>query len=227
MIRSTSEYTQAMRSYGQYCSVARALDVVGDRWTLLIVRELLLQGACRYTDLRDGLPGIATNLLADRLRDLEAAGLIAREEARPPIATTLFRLTPRGEALRPAIDELGRWGLPLMVGGPEGNAFRTHWLSMPAHLFLTDRHPDRPPVTIEIRTVDEEPMYIETADGSVRTHRGAAEHPDAVLTGPPETIGRLLTGYIGLAKARRRGLKYEGDPKALDRVLPEMAASAH
>src|SRR3954452_4793893 len=101
-----------MRSYGQYCSVARALDVIGDRWTLLIVRELLLQGACRYTDLREGLPGIATNLLADRLRELEAAGLVDRQDAPPPIATTLFRLTPRGEALRPVIDELGRWGFP-------------------------------------------------------------------------------------------------------------------
>ena len=65
-----------MRTYGQYCSVAKALDVVGDRWTLLIIRELLLQGPCRYTDLKSGLPGIATNLLSDRLRDLEQAGLI-------------------------------------------------------------------------------------------------------------------------------------------------------
>jgi DNA-binding HxlR family transcriptional regulator len=214
-----------MRSYGQYCSVSRALDVIGDRWTLLIVRELLLQGPSRYTDLRDGLPGIATNLLADRLRDLEAAGLIVREEARPPIATALFRLTSRGEALRPVIDELGRWGLPLMVGGPEGDAFRTHWLSMPAQLSLTDRHPDEPPVTIEIRTGEQEPMYIETADGSIRTHRGASEHPDLVLTGPPNTIGRLLTGNIGLAKARRRGLKHEGDTAVLDRVRPEAEAS--
>ena len=213
-----------MRSYRQYCSMARALDLVGDRWTLLIVRELLLQGPCRYTDLRDGLPGIATNLLADRLRDLEAAGLIAREEVRPPIATTLFRLTPRGEALRPVVDELGRWGLPLMVGGPKGNAFRTHWLALPAHLFLTDRHPSEPPVTIEIRTGDEEPMYIETADGSIRTHLGAAEDPNLVLTGAPNTIGRLLTGNIGLAKARRLGLKHNGDLEVLDRVRPETEA---
>src|SRR4051812_3384030 len=209
-----------MRSYRQYCSVARALDVVGDRWTLLIVRELLLQGACRYTDLRDGLPGIATNLLADRLRELEASGLVIREDAPPPIATTLFRLTRRGEKLGAVIDELGRWGLPLMVGGPKGHEFRTHWLSVPAQLFLTDRHPDRPPVTIEIRTGDEEPMRIETAEGNVRTHRGAAEHPDLVLTGTPEAIGPLLTGHIGLEKARRRGLKYEGDTAVLDRMRP-------
>src|SRR5438128_7232990 len=103
-----------MRSYGEYCSLAKALDVIGERWTLLIVRELALKGACRYTDLRNGLPGIASNLLADRLRELEKAGVITREDAPPPIATTLFRLTPRGEQLRPALDALMRWGLPLM-----------------------------------------------------------------------------------------------------------------
>ena len=82
-----------MRSYGQYCSIAKTLDVVGDRWTLLIIRELLIRGACRYTDLRNGLPRIAANLLSDRIRDRESAGLIRREDAPPPIATTLFHLT--------------------------------------------------------------------------------------------------------------------------------------
>ena len=92
-------YTGAMRSYGQYCALAKALDVLGDRWTLLIVRELMLAGPSRYTDLRNGLPGIATNLLSDRLRELEAAGVVAREQAPPPVATTLFSLTaPRGGA---------------------------------------------------------------------------------------------------------------------------------
>ena len=92
-----------MRSYGQYCSVARALDVIGDRWSLLIVRELLLQGSCRYTDLLNGLPGIATNLLADRLQQLEQAGIVDREAAPPPVATTLFGLTPRGQQLQPVL----------------------------------------------------------------------------------------------------------------------------
>src|SRR6266550_2296550 len=114
-----------MRSYKQYCAIAKALDVIGDRWNMLIVRELLLQGACRYTDLHDGLPGIATNLLADRLRDLERAGIVTREEAPPPIATTLFGLTPRGEELGPVLRALGQWGVPLMRNGPEGDAFRS------------------------------------------------------------------------------------------------------
>src|SRR3954465_10675592 len=105
-----------MRSYDEYCAIAKSLDVIGDRWTLLIVRELTLRGACRYTDLRNGLPGIASNLLAGRLRELEHAGVIAREDAPPPVATALFRLTPRGEHLRPVLEGLGRWGIPLMGG---------------------------------------------------------------------------------------------------------------
>src|SRR6059058_2489208 len=103
-----------MKSYGQYCGLAKALDLVGDRWSLLIVRELLLRDACRYTDLREGLPGIATNLLADRLRDLESAGVVEREEAPPPVATTLFRLTERGRELLPALHALGHWGGPML-----------------------------------------------------------------------------------------------------------------
>src|SRR5207245_1774744 len=88
-----------MRSYGQFCGLAKSLDVIGDRWTLLIVRELLIRGPSRYTDLQYGLPGIATNLLAERLRDLEAEGIVTKEVAPPPVATTLFRLTPPVDAL--------------------------------------------------------------------------------------------------------------------------------
>src|SRR5256885_510160 len=95
-----------MRSYNQFCAVAKSLDVVGERWTLLIVRELLLRGPSRYTDLRNGLPGIATNLLADRLQELERAGVVAREDAPPPIATTLFSLTSRGRGLASVVREL-------------------------------------------------------------------------------------------------------------------------
>ena len=91
-----------MRSYGQYCSIARALDVVGDRWTLLMVRELLLQGPCRFTDLKNGLPGIATNLLSTASASSTPPGLVGREEAAPPVATTLFHLTEAGAGLEPA-----------------------------------------------------------------------------------------------------------------------------
>jgi DNA-binding HxlR family transcriptional regulator len=88
-----------MRSYNQYCSMARTLDVVGDRWTLLIVRELLTQGPCRFSDLHRGLPGIASNLLAQRLRKMEAAALITRHDEPPPVAATLISLTDRGQDL--------------------------------------------------------------------------------------------------------------------------------
>lgn len=206
-----------MRSYGQYCSLAKALDVVGDRWTLLIVRELLLRDACRYTDLRDGLPGIATNLLAERLRELEQAGVVTREQAPPPIATTLFRLTPRGEALKPILVELGRWGTPFMLEPGAAEEFRSHWLTMPVELFMTDRAPQQPPVAIEVRTGDQ-PMLIETAEGAVRARPGRAEHPDAVLEGAPNLILGVLSGKLDLATARERGLSYEGDPAALARL---------
>jgi len=140
-----------LRSYRQFCGLARALDLVGERWTLLIVRELLL-GPRRYTDLLNGLPGIATNLLATRLASMEEAALIARDEAPPPVATTLYHLTPRGEELRPVIDALGRWARPLMAEGMKGDAFRAEWMALPTQLYLTDRDPDRAPVAVEVRS---------------------------------------------------------------------------
>src|SRR5947208_5624617 len=143
-----------MRSYNQFCAVAKSLDIVGERWTLLIVRELLLRGPSRYTDLRNGLPGIATNLLADRLQELERAGVIAREDAPPPIATTLFSLTSRGRGLASVVRELGRWGLPLMGSQSPNDVFESHWLTLPVSLFLHDRDPEGDPVTIELQTGD-------------------------------------------------------------------------
>jgi DNA-binding HxlR family transcriptional regulator len=118
-----------MRSYSQHCPIARALDVVGDRWTLLVIRELLLQGPCRFTDLKNGLPGIASNLLSGRLKELEETGLISREEAPPPIATTLYRLTPNGAALQPVLQALGIWGMQFMADDDkrEQDARRPHW----------------------------------------------------------------------------------------------------
>ena len=206
-----------MRSYDEYCAIAKSLDVVGDRWTLLIVRELELRGACRYTDLRNGLPGIASNLLAERLRELEHAGVIAREDAPPPIATTLFRLTPRGEELRPVLDELFRWGLPLMTEQKPGDAVRSHWLAGALEVMLTDCEPDAPAVTVELQTGDQ-PIVIETRDGAIRTRLGPAEHADATFTGPPRPIMGLLLGLLELADAKAGGVGYQGDPTILDRI---------
>lgn len=208
----------AMRSYQQYCAVAKALDVVGDRWVLLIVRELMTSGPSRYTDLLKGLPGIATNLLADRLREMEQAGLVRAWAAPPPVATTLFELTDRGQALRPLLEELGRWGAPLMGVPQPGNVFRSHWLVFPLDAYLEDKTPREPPVTIKVQTGDE-PMLIETVDGKVRTRRGTAKRPDAVLTGRPGLILGLLSGRFGLPDARKRGLEFKGSQKALHRVI--------
>ncbi len=209
-----------MRSYGQYCALAKALDVLGDRWTLLIVRELMLGGPSRYTDLRNGLPGIATNLLADRLRDLEAAGVVRREEAPPPVASTLFSLTPRGEQLKPVLNELGMWGIPYMAEGPAPeDAFRGRWLTWPVEMFLADADPERPPVTLELR-VGDRPMIVETVAGEVRTRPGPAERADAVLSGPPHPILGLLSGQLDLEQARARGVEFEGDGAVLARLRP-------
>jgi DNA-binding HxlR family transcriptional regulator len=214
-----------MRTYGQYCAVAKALDVIGDRWTLLVVRELLLRGACRYTDLRNGLPGIATNLLASRLRDLEEAGIVSREEAPPPVATTLFTLTSRGEALAPVLQELIRWGMPLMEDGPApGDIFRGQWMTWPAHMTLADRDPDAPPVTIQV-LADGEPAVLQTSGGGVQVTQGQADHPDAVLRGSAHAVLGLLTGRVNLDLAAAMGAEYEGDRGALERVLPDATAA--
>jgi DNA-binding HxlR family transcriptional regulator len=217
-----------MRSYDEYCAIAKSLDVVGDRWTLLIVRELALRGACRYTDLRNGLPGIASNLLAERLRELEHTGVVAREDAPPPIATTLFRLTPRGEQLRPVLDGLFEWGIPLMTEQKPGDAVRSHWLAGALELMLTDHQPDEPPVTLQLQTGDQ-PIVIETHDGAVLTRLGPADNAAATITGPPKPILGLLLGRLELADAKADGVSYQGDPAVLNRLgahtVPDPAPS--
>src|SRR5690242_16591305 len=212
-----------MRSYQQYCAIAKALDVVGDRWTLLIVRELMTSGPSRYTDLLKGLPGIATNLLADRLREMEKSGVVRSWAAPPPVATTLFDLTERGKALRTILEELGRWGAPAMGVPQITNVFRSHWLVFPLDAYLVDKTPDQPPVKIEVRTGDE-PMVIETSEGKVRTRRGTVENPDTVLEGKPGPILGLLSGKLDMAEAKQRGLVVRGSQKALRRVVGNWAA---
>jgi DNA-binding HxlR family transcriptional regulator len=209
-----------MRSYGQYCSVAKALDVIGDRWTLLIARELLLQGPCRYTDLKNGLPGIATNLLAQRLDQLEAVGLVRREEAAPPVATTLFHLTEAGAELEPVLTALGDWGLRYMTQPADGDEFRSHWFAFPVGLFLHDRDPDGPALSIELRTAGR-PAVIEVSGGEIRTQLATKpSRPALVLDGPPRLILGLLSAYLTPAQATDQGLKITGDPAVLRRLTP-------
>jgi DNA-binding HxlR family transcriptional regulator len=212
-----------MRSYGQYCSVAKALDVVGDRWTLLIVRELLLQGECRYTDLQNGLPGIATNLLSERLRELEDHGLVARQAAPPPVATTLYRLTDAGRELDPVLRALGRWGARFMPEPSGDEVFRSHWLAFPVAEFLRDREPDGPPAVIEVRTGDQ-PALIELEGGAVTTRLGTAPSPDLVLEGDGPTVLGTLAGMLTLPDARKLGLRTEGSTHLLRRLRYEEPA---
>ena len=210
-----------MRSYGEYCALAKGLDDIGERWTLLIVRELLVRGPCRYTDLRFGLPGIATNLLAERLRELELAGVIRREAAPPPVATTLFHLTKRGEELEPVMRAIGSWGAPLLAEARDDDEFRSHWLALPANYSLVDGRPELPPITIQIHTGDQ-PMLLEVG-GTVSARPGVAEHPDGVLTGPHRLILGVLHGRLDLGQAEARGLRFEGDPEVLSRFRSQFA----
>jgi DNA-binding HxlR family transcriptional regulator len=206
-----------MRSYNQQCALAKALDVVGDRWTLLIVRELMIRDACRYTDLLNGLPGIATNLLTERLKELAAAGIITREEEPPPIATALFRLTPRGKALEPAIAALGWWGRPLLASDVGNDTFRDHWVILPLRLYVRDQTQGAHPITLALQ-LGKERVTLETAsDGSVRVEPGNPAHRDALIDGEPRTILALLSAKLSLSAARAKGLHYEGDPKILKR----------
>jgi DNA-binding HxlR family transcriptional regulator len=198
------------RSYGQYCAVARALDLIGERWTLLLVRELLL-GPRRYTDLLRGLPGIGTNLLADRLRELEAAGLVARRTLPPPASSSVYELTQLGEGLRATVLELGRWGGRLL-GEPAGE-MRPGWyvVSMTA-TFRPDAAAGLDE-TYELR-VDDDAFALHVHDGTVDIVPPV--RADLVLTTDLEGFVGLLAGHVAPDDPR---IAIEGEPEQLDRLL--------
>ena len=206
-----------MKTYSQYCAVARSLDLIGDRWVLLIVRELLSQGPCRFTDLRDGLPGIATNLLAARLKEMEESGLITRVDAPPPVATGLYQLTERGQQLQPVIAALVEWGLPTMPVVTEGEAERGTWLGLLGRLRLRDTQPAQGPLTIAIDT-PEAPVHLVSSGHEFEIRRGRPAAADVRLSGQARLIGGYLGGLLSLAEARRLGLDATGDEAALNRL---------
>src|SRR5256712_11513387 len=193
-----------MRSYGQFCGLAKSLDVIGDRWTLLIVRELLIRGPSRYTDLRIGLPGIPTSLLAERLRDMEEAGLLGGHMSPAPAAAAVYGLTQRGEALETVIAALGRWAAPLLEAPAKDDVFLPHWLVLPARLYLTDRAPRKPPVSVEVRDRDER-VTLEAGNGRATARAGPAGKPGAVVLGPTPVAWQLPLWEIDLAHARTAG----------------------
>jgi DNA-binding HxlR family transcriptional regulator len=208
-----------MRSYGQYCSIARALDLVGDRWTLLIVRELLMQGGCRFTDLKNGLPGVATNLLSSRLRELEEAGLVTREDAPPPVATVLYHLTEDGVALEPVLQSLGRWGLRFMDSDRPDDEFEARWLAYATLWFTTDADPAGPPAVIQLVASGQEAV-VELRGGQVHTRVGRVDKPDLVIDGPARAVLGLMTGRTDYKHATKLGLSIRGDRKLLHRIRP-------
>ncbi|MFJ2769086.1 winged helix-turn-helix transcriptional regulator [Streptomyces sp. NPDC087300] len=121
---------RSRRSYDQYCAAARGLDAVGDRWTLLIVRELLA-GPRRYTDLHADLPGVSTDVLASRLKDMEQQGLSTRRKLPPPAAAYVYELTDRGRDLLPVLQALAAWGAPALAERRPTDAVRAHWFALP------------------------------------------------------------------------------------------------
>lgn len=198
-----------MRTYGQFCALARALDVVGDRWTILIVRELGL-GPARYGELREGLPGIATNLLADRLRHLQEHGLITHVEG-------TYQLAPRGEELLPVLRGLVRWGEPLMLRGPGDDHFAPSW-ALGAVTAFYEGVVVEPPVVVEVR-VDGQPFTIEADGDGVRATAGPAPDPEVVLDGPPHGVLGVLSGYVAPRDAASLGATIEGDRRQLARLV--------
>jgi DNA-binding HxlR family transcriptional regulator/putative sterol carrier protein len=206
-----------MRSYHQFCPAARALDVVGERWTLLVVRELLV-GPKRYTDLQGGLPGIGPNVLAERLRALVAAGLAKKRRLPPPAASSVYELTERGAALRPVMLALFQWGLQLLGDVTDDDAVKaSYWL--PALQMAARRGvlPDDVDDVYEFH-VGEETVTVVVHGGSVDLRPGSAESPDLVLRTNAETFAELGAARLtpGQAVASDR-LQVEGDPSAAER----------
>lgn len=194
------------RSYDQYCSAARALDLVGDRWTLLIVRELLA-GPRRYTDLHADLPGVSTDVLASRLRDMERDGLATRRRMPPPGAASVYELTDRGRALLPVLQALGAWGQAELGERRPTDAVRAHWFSLPLLRQLDGEG------IVEVRLEEGHfHLYAGAEDGPVYGDGPAPGEPDALLvldTGTCTAIGR---GELSLVQAVREGrVEVSGD----------------
>ena len=198
------------RSYHQYCGLARALDVVGGRWTLLIVRELLL-GPRRYSDFLAGLPGITTNMLAARLKEMEGHGLVERVLLPPPTPAKVYQLTAQGKELEPVVMALGRWGGRFMLGGPgEGDEVNIGW----GLVSMKRRYvgPDEATVILNIDgrsfRVDASPKYVDIQEGAVTSAPVKA-------SGDLRTFQRLLFLRESSAALEAQGaLKVVGDQES-------------
>jgi DNA-binding HxlR family transcriptional regulator len=200
------------KRYDQYCPIAHALDLVGERWALLVVRELLF-GPQRYTDLAAKLPGIGTNILAGRLKDLEACGIVAKRRLPPPAASQVYELTPYGLALKPVIRELAVWGIR-SLGPPQlEGELAPAWLE---HALDTVFAPVAPSGSFEFRVGSE---TASLRDGEVRP--GSTEQPDVIVeTADPACFYNLFV------ERRWDGVAVEGDRDLLEQLLDAASAPA-
>ncbi len=199
-----------MKGYDQYCPIAHALGLVGERWSLLVVRELL-DGPKRYTDLVDGLPRIGTNILAARLRDLETAGVVEKRRLPPPAASTVYELTAYGRDLRPVIHELARWGVR-SLGPPPLDALEPGWLT---HALDVGLSPLAGEGRIAFRVGNEEASLV---DGEPVA--GIVDDPDVVVE--TDAIGF----YHLIVNRQLDGIRVEGDADLLDRLLAAFSPTA-
>jgi len=199
------------KRYEQYCPVAHALSLVGERWALLIVRELM-HGPRRYTDLAEHLPGIGTNILAARLRDLEECGIVAKRKLPPPAASRVYELTDYGRQLRPVMRELALWGARSLGPPTDADELFEGWL---ANAIDTMLGPFAKKGRFEFRVAGE---VATLADGEARP--GPAAHPDVVVETDLDGLFRLLIEH------KLDGVKIEGDRELVERLM-RAAARRH
>jgi len=211
------------RSYDQYCPLARALDVIGDRWALLVVRELSF-GPKRFSDLQRRLDGIAPNLLSRRLKELEAAGLISRRTLPPPAGSNVYEITDKARGLQPAMLELARWGIQFL-GVYEGDeAFNIEWL-IPAMEEMANRAAARGVWdTYEFR-LEDSAFWVEVADGDVAIRAGhAPQTPDLLVETDLETFMGIGFGSISPEEATASGrARVSGDPTKAESAVDILA----
>jgi DNA-binding HxlR family transcriptional regulator/putative sterol carrier protein len=213
------------RSYNQYCAVARALDIVGERWTLLLVRELLT-GPKRFKDLLEGLPGIGTNLLAARLKDLEGHGIVRRATLPPPAASKVYELTELGQSLEAVIIALGGWGLKFLGTPPaQKDDLRPAWAEVAMRSALKRAAPYGLQETYEFH-IDEKAFHLRVRDGEVEALQGPAVDPDLVVRGDTQAFLALATGRVEPKEALDSGeIRIEGDQEILARCVEVLGLS--
>jgi DNA-binding HxlR family transcriptional regulator/putative sterol carrier protein len=203
--------------YQQYCALARTLDVAGDRWTLLIVRELV-PGPRRFTDLLDGLPGVSRNLLTERLRGLERDGIVARKELPAPAARLVYELTADGRDLANAIIPLIRWGARRLGDRASDESFRPRWSAV-GMAGLADREAAKGVNETYQYLVGDSAFHFTVDDGSIELHDGPSHEPAVLVTTDEETYADLASGKITASSAISAGaLSFSGDAQAVKRL---------